>query len=463
MGEILKPERPTGLMRVTLGLVLAALAGTTALPIILVVALLFAAGLTCGAAVSLEHSGALDDPEAFRLAHWVALVPLGLFFAIAYGRLLMRSRAKEEVAFPLRWPALTACGVLPLLALVVLSAAWDTKVVAPVAGAVVLANLWFFTLASLLAMLYVAGGAVWLVYSWAATTKFRTGLTTGLLLTPLAVTLSYGVLSGPTTAPTDAPERASWTQRAPAAAVIRRPAVSALEGERTALHELAQALDPTHGPASAVAATESRSTSPAAPPAAAAPLAPAHAPGVDLPSAPAAQAADNLVAACMHELATASPGEKSQFDQVKDHMQSKYGFWYGDAHDIVADALFSVCEAHARKPYQRLGAVLQTAGDRRAAKWRRRSRRSCPIEGEFPSCARSADETVRFEREDEVLNAALCKEDEITQDILYMRAIEGKQFGEIALVVGLAEDATRSKFNNARGRLRKRLAESCGP
>lgn len=125
MGGVPEPEKPTGWMRAVLGLVLAAIASWTALPIILIVALLVAFGLTCGAALSLEHVGALDDPEAFKLAHWMALVPLGLFFAIAYGRrLLLKSGGKDEASLPLRWP-----------------------------GAVILANLFFFSLGSLLAML----------------------------------------------------------------------------------------------------------------------------------------------------------------------------------------------------------------------------------------------------------------------------------------------------------------------
>lgn len=55
MGGVPEPERPTGWMRVVLGLVLAAIAWWTALPIILIVALLVAFGLTCGAALSLER------------------------------------------------------------------------------------------------------------------------------------------------------------------------------------------------------------------------------------------------------------------------------------------------------------------------------------------------------------------------------------------------------------------------
>jgi DNA-directed RNA polymerase specialized sigma24 family protein len=165
----------------------------------------------------------------------------------------------------------------------------------------------------------------------------------------------------------------------------------------------------------------------------------------------------------MTELVTPQPGGKSQVDQVKAFVEGKFGLWSGDSHDVVADALFSLCLAHARKPYRSLGPILQKAGVRRAAKWRRRSQRSCPLEREVPSCTRSADEMVRFESEDEILHGAICKEDESTQDIIYMHAIEGRRFGEIALLLNLTEDAARSKYNNARARLRKRLEATCGP
>lgn len=463
MGEVPEPKA-TGWMRAVLGIVLAAFAWWTALPIVVVVASLFALGLTCGAAVSLEHSGALDDPESFRLAHWMAAGPLGLFFAVAYGRRLLKSGAKDEASLPLRWPALTACVILPLVALFVLWAAWDTKGVPSVAGAVILANLFFFSLGALLAMLYVAGVAFWLVYSWAAVSKFRTGLTTGLLFTPLAVLSGYAFLSSqPALAQPAAAAKASWIERAPAVAVVRRPAVSWFEVERTAFHELGQAIAPTHGPAPAVPASVPPATSQSAVLPAAEPFAPAHAPGADLPPAPVGLTDDNLVAACMTELVTPQPNGKSQVDQVKAYVQGNFGLWAGDAHDVVADALFSVCLAHARKRYDDLGRVLQKAGVRRAAKWRRRSQRSCPLEGEVPSCNRSADEMVRFESEDEILHGAICKEDEITQDIIYMHVIEGRRFGELAPLVHLTEDAARSKYNNARARLRKRLEATCGP
>ena len=43
-----------------------------------------------------------------------------------------------------------------------------------------------------------------------------------------------------------------------------------------------------------------------------------------------------------------------------------------------------------------------------------------------------------------------------------MKAIEEKTFPEIGPLVGLSPDQARSKWNDARGRIQKRLADLCG-
>ncbi len=473
MGDPPPPEKPTALMRILLGLVIAILASYTAVPVILVVAFLFALGLTCGAAVALEHTGTLDDAAAFEIATWTAVVALALFFIVAFAHRRLAPQAKGTLAIVLRSPVVTTFIVLPIVTALVLWIAWDRTALAALAGALVLADLYFFSIAALVGMLYVAWLGCVEVYSVGAASKYRSGLTTGLLLTPLAALLVVGHAVAPPT-PSHAATRESWSARvAPASA----PGI--LESERRGLHLLDQALEQTHAtPPSppAISSNGTATTATVSPPADPRPTATATtSPPPAAPTEAASpwetegegESTDRLVRACMKELASPQDGGRSQIDQVRRYLEAKYNLRPGDAHDIVSDALFNVCEAHARRPdvYRRLGAVLRTAGERRVPRWRRGNHRSCPIGGEIPSCTPSADETVRFKGEDDIINASICKEDEVTLEILYMRVIEGKRFRAIGLELDppLSEDETRSKYNNARGRLQKLLRDTCGP
>ena len=429
--------RATPLMRVALGAATATFASCTAVPVAVVLATLFSLGLSCGAAIALHHVGALESVHTFRLAHWFAVWPLGIFLVAAYAFRFFRRDARGTLAFVLRWPLLVTCVALPFATLVLLRLAWDTTLLGPVSGAITLADLYFFSLATFLGMLYVTVRVSRAAYSWAAVSQYRAGLVTGALVTTLSVLFSVGYRSTPGT-----PDRAAtgdlWTDRV---AAVREP--DALETERQALRELDEVIEPARA-----ALDEGRSAPGAR-------LAPPPR-GTELAQSPPFASDGDPVNDCIRLLQT------DEVPQVQRTLQRRYGLSDDDAHDIVYDAMMNVCESHVRKAYSKLGAVLQTAAGRRASRWISGRRRECPVDPETPSCMPSADESVRFAQEDSVLDDALCREDGVTQQIVRMRGAEDKDFATIGRAVGMTADEARTKWNNARRRMRKRLTDRCG-
>lgn len=69
---------------------------------------------------------------------------------------------------------------------------------------------------------------------------------------------------------------------------------------------------------------------------------------------------------CLRDLAV--NGEEAS---VRRSVEWKYRLSRDDAHDLVRDAMLQVCLRHATKHYRNVGAVLQTAAERRArSDWR---------------------------------------------------------------------------------------------
>lgn len=150
-------------------------------------------------------------------------------------------------------------------------------------------------------------------------------------------------------------------------------------------------------------------------------------------------------------------------DTVRRQLTNKYRLSPDDAHDLVRDALVSVCARHAVRPYERLAAALQTAAENRARDGWRHSRRylACPLDDQMPTCAPSPDETTRLRDEDRVVAAALCKEDRVSERIIRQRIVEEMDFASIGNELGLTADQTRTMFHNALRRVQRRVAEAC--
>lgn len=150
---------------------------------------------------------------------------------------------------------------------------------------------------------------------------------------------------------------------------------------------------------------------------------------------------------------------------VRRSIQRRYRLSEDDAHDLVRDALISVCSRHAAEAYtgSGVGAALTIAAENRARDdWRRRRRYGrCPLDEQIPSCLVSGDNLARFNQEQLVAEAALCKEDSASQRIIRERVIEGTDFRTIGAALGLTEAEARTRFHNALRRVQKRVRDAC--
>lgn len=423
MGDAQQPEKPTTLMRIVVAAFVAVFAWSIAGPVIFVVALLFTLGLLCGAAVALHHVGTLEIDTVFRIAHWSAVVPLVLFFVAAYAHRYIKRDAKGTGALAFRWPLLVACVVLPFLTLAVLVPAWDGTVMSPLAGAIILADLYFFSIAAFVGMAYLAFLAARTIYRWATVSRYRAGVVTGALGVPIVVLFALGYPNAAATH--DRQTRLTVAERV---APARDP--DALEAERKFFQLLDRELEPTHLAASTMVAAP-------------------------LPTTQPTQPDDDVVSACLRELA------QSDLPDVKRNVQNKFRLSDDDAHDIVYEALLNVCERHVQSKYARLGAVLQTAAERRAIDWRRRRYSRCAIESP-PACTPFVDEVTRAEQLDRILDDVLCNEDPVTQRVVDLHVREEKTLVAISAELGLGPDGARTRWNNYISRARIRLAKDCG-
>lgn len=382
--------------------------------------------------------GALDGVALFSIAHWSAVAPLVLFFAIAYAHRFLKRDAKGTLALVLRWPVLITCLLLPFVAVVVLWLAWNTTWVwvSAVAGAVVLANLYFFSLAALVGMAYLVIIAARAAYRWSASGRYRAGVVTGVLVTTIAVL--YAVRSW--IAPRAPDENSLWKVWAGHVDSAEDP--GAIEAERRLFRRLDDALELRSAPAGTTS-TSSPSSSSVTPFAAGSSAPPPSSPDAD------------LVNACLQELAIV------QVPMVQRNVQNKFRLSDDDAHDIVYEALLNVCEAHVVKRYDKLGAVLQTSAERRAIDWRRRRYLRCALPDE-PTCTPGASEFDRAEQVDRILDVVQCDEDPSTLKVIDQHVREGKDFATIESSLGLKPNEARWRWNNFINRARARIAKDCG-
>src|SRR5690349_15650840 len=84
---------------------------------------------------------------------------------------------------------------------------------------------------------------------------------------------------------------------------------------------------------------------------------------------PAAARGADRFSQCVAQLMT---GEEVA---IRRNVEARYRLSADDAHDLVHDALLTVCVQHAERGYVNLGAALQRAVDNRATdNWRRKRR-----------------------------------------------------------------------------------------
>jgi DNA-directed RNA polymerase specialized sigma24 family protein len=422
MGE---PSPPTALMRLVLAVVTVATTFVTAGPVIVILGVMLSLAFFGAAAVMLAHTNALTS-ATFASAHRAGLIGLVLFFIAALTVRVVRRDAKGLSGLLSRRPLLSFAVVLPALSLVIVGVEWNHARLPELAGALIVDGLYFFSAGAWALMLVAGVLAARGIYRWAARERFRAGLVTG----SLAVLLTLVSIGGRYTTNLLTASSAQQTSPPPSPALQRdmelaMKAGSWIETERLLLVGFETALQPGY--------LERAAPAIAAPP----------------------KDSDDL-RACIEQLV-------GEADQVKRSVGFRFGLSDDDAHDIVHDALLNVCNAHARKAYTRLGAVLQRAADRRASRWAWRRSRRCEVDYGWPVCSPAADEIVRFEQEDVILDGALCEEAPLVQEIIRLRVMEDRRFADIGTRLGLAEDDARAKYNNALRRIRKRLANVCDP
>jgi DNA-directed RNA polymerase specialized sigma24 family protein len=126
--------------------------------------------------------------------------------------------------------------------------------------------------------------------------------------------------------------------------------------------------------------------------------------------------------------------------------------------------MLTVCVRHAQKPYDNLGAALQTAAFNRGLDdWRRNRRyKQCPLDESIPACSPLADASLHFRQEEQAVEAALCRETPNANRIIRQRVVEGLDFATIGRELGMSADDARTTFHNALRRAKARVASACG-
>lgn len=148
--------------------------------------------------------------------------------------------------------------------------------------------------------------------------------------------------------------------------------------------------------------------------------------------------------------------------RAKQSVQQQYRLSPDDAHDLVRDALVSVCVQYAAHGYENLAAALQRAVYNRAiGDWRRKTRYpSCPIDDQVPACD-ATDDGVRFDQEERAVAAAVCRLHPVSQRILKQRITEDAGFDEIGREVGVPASEAKNRYDNAIKKLRAELGVAC--
>lgn len=373
----------------------------------------------------------------------LALVVLGasaLYAIRAYVR--SKGRASESWAMPFAVPLLTLGIVLaPLTVLLVRARSVESPWVAPAVAASFVVASAYFVLG--LCALAAALGTFWFLrglYRWSAATSERAWLAiTALAAVSLPVLLLSAAQTSATASPASAAPQA-WA--APAPRSLRDVLVSF------------QASPSPYVPPVAPSAYPS-------PPPSALPLAKLPATASSATASPTAETGqDDKWRECAQVFA-------AQEQQICASIRSRFRLTPEDAQDVARDALLSVCASYAAgKPYAALGAVFQTAAENRAkTDYRRRRYLRCAVDpGDDLRCDRAQpDLVVLVEQQRAIVDRLVCLEPRSTQEVFYLRFVEGHDFRTIGENLGLSEATARDTFSNLAKKLRKQVTERCGP
>jgi DNA-directed RNA polymerase specialized sigma24 family protein len=169
-----------------------------------------------------------------------------------------------------------------------------------------------------------------------------------------------------------------------------------------------------------------------------------------------AAAADTQFDSC---ISTLMAGPEAR---VRSTVQLQFRLSPDDAHDLVRDALVSVCVQFAERGYTNIEATLQRAANNRATdNWRRKRRYpQCSVDDNVPVCD-ATDVGLRFDQEERAVAAAMCRLDRVSETIVRRRITDDVPFAEIGRDVGLSADEARTKYNNAIRKLRRELDVAC--
>lgn len=422
-------QGPQPFARVILGVGIVLFGAWALGPAVLLLAVVAAVAMFIGAAVALQHTDGLADAATFASAHWTGLSLLLATLAIAYVHRASAGSRVGVAATLTRSPMLTLAIALPILTAVVLRLAWDAVGFGLLAGALLAADVYFFTALVFFVLVTLGVRVTRRFHAWSVATRYRSGLVTGVLgvaLIPLAVLRLY---SPEATKPqANVPTWKSLT----GAFEDQRP----LEKVRRLMLKVAAdrpALEP------APPATQTAPTSPS--------VMASVATGFEV-------IPDNAesIRECLREL-------HREAEDVQRSLQSKFRVPSQDAYDFTYEALLYVCERHAVRKYPKPGAVLQLAARQEAIdNWRRRKKIDWSfVDFDNLPCSTSPDE---FEKVAEILQGMRAQEKPETLSVIHLHIWDGLTFAAIDGIMG-TRNAAKDAYWNAMRRTRKRL-EKCG-
>jgi len=421
-------QAPNRGLRLVVALLLATLSVFVVIPTVLGLFIVVAIGVVVGVAFVLGHTGDLQA-NAFEPAHTAAIVGLvstllALYAVRTYAR--ATRRVAETWAHLAVAPPVTVGLFLGLGTVLLTRARWGGSAwVAPaLSTSFVLASAYFVLGLCIFGAVMGTGRLILALYRWSTATAYRAGLATGLLIAALV----------PTVVSLRSNQQSMASQVAPA--TLAPSAVDGVRGALVAVHKAASANDaPSSVPPQFAVATTGLT--------------------------PEAQPPDEERWRQCAEVFAAEEARLRQF------IATHYRLSADDAHDVVRDAMVSVCVAYvAGTPYERLGAVFQTSAEREAKDdFKRRRHLRCAIEpGEDLKCERAShDLDLLVGQQRALVDRAMCAEPRSRQDVFYLRVHEGLDFRAIGERTKMTETEARDTFANLAKKLKKTLAEKCGP
>lgn len=427
------PHRPGSGLRIVVGLLWTVFSITVLLPTAFALMLVVGIGVVVAMAFALGRSHDLEA-GTFEAAHTAALVLLpGMVLSLFAARAYLRSTNRQEQtwALPFNAPVVSTGVLLGVVTVVLTRARWaGSPWVAPaVSTTFVIASGYFVLATGVVAAVVGAFRLAVGAHNWSTGTSYRAGLTTGALLVFLAPT--------------------AW---------------SAWESPKSALRSTVSAPLPSSNSTGVrkvmLALYEGRSITPTAQP-------------TDVPVPQLVALTPSIGGGVESNAEDQSKLDEcfrvfhSEEDSLRASIKARYRLSDDDARDLVRDTLVSVCIAYASGAgYDRLGAVFQTSVNNRAntSSHRRRYLRCAVEPGDELKCDRpQPDLQARITQQVALLQALLCKEDGLKQRVFYLRIYEGLDYREIGVECRISEVMAKDIFNNLVKKMRKCVADACGP